>query len=96
MNIGIGGSDLGPRMVVSALTPYAASHLRVHFVANVDATDISETLKALDPATTLFLIASKTFTTQETMTNAASARRWLLKSGADEAAIAPPLRRPVH
>ena len=88
VNIGIGGSDLGPRMVVSALTPYAASHLRVHFVANVDATDISETLKALDPATTLFLIASKTFTTQETMTNAASARRWLLKSGADEAAIA--------
>ena len=88
VNIGIGGSDLGPRMVVSALTPYAAAHLRVHFVANVDGTDIAETLKALDPATTLFLIASKTFTTQETMTNAASARQWLLQAAGDETAIA--------
>ena len=88
VNIGIGGSDLGPRMVAAALTPYAADHLRVHFVANVDGTDISETLKPLDPATTLFLVASKTFTTQETMTNAASARAWLLRAAPGEAAIA--------
>ncbi|MCY4483277.1 MAG: glucose-6-phosphate isomerase [Spirochaetaceae bacterium] len=88
VNIGIGGSDLGPRMVVGALTPYAASHLRVHFVSNVDGTDIAETLKGLDPATTLFLVASKTFTTQETMTNAASAREWLLRAAGDESAIA--------
>ena len=57
VNVGIGGSDLGPKMVVTALGPYAASHLRVHFVSNVDGTDIAETLKPLDPATTLFLIA---------------------------------------
>lgn len=88
VNIGIGGSDLGPRMVVSALTPYTAPHLRVHFVSNVDGTDICETLKPLDPATTLFLIASKTFTTQETMTNAASARAWLLQAAPEESAIA--------
>ena len=88
VNIGIGGSDLGPKMAVTALTPYAAAHLRVHFVSNVDGTDISETLKPLDPATTLFLIASKTFTTQETMTNAASARQWLLRAAPGEAAIA--------
>ena len=88
VNIGIGGSDLGPKMVATALTPYAASHLRVHFVSNVDGTDISETLKPLDPATTLFLIASKTFTTQETMTNAGSAREWLLQAAPDESAIA--------
>ena len=88
VNIGIGGSDLGPRMAATALTPYAAAHLRVHFVSNVDGTDICETLKALDPATTLFLIASKTFTTQETMTNAASAREWLLQAASDESAIA--------
>ena len=88
VNIGIGGSDLGPKMAVTALKPYAASHLRVHFVSNVDGTDIAETLKPLDPATTLFLIASKTFTTQETMTNAASARQWLLRTTNDEAAIA--------
>ncbi len=88
VNIGIGGSDLGPRMAAAALTPYAAAHLRVHFVSNVDGTDISETLQALDPATTLFLIASKTFTTEETMTNAASARAWLLQAAPDESAIA--------
>ena len=88
VNIGIGGSDLGPRMVVGALTPYAASHLRVHFVSNVDGTDIAETLNGLAPATTLFLVASKTFTTQETMTNAASARAWLLRAAPDERAIA--------
>ena len=88
VNVGIGGSDLGPKMVVTALGPYAASHLRVHFVSNVDGTDIADTLKPLDPATTLFLIASKTFTTQETMTNAGSARQWLLEAANDEAAIA--------
>ncbi len=88
VNIGIGGSDLGPRMVATALTPYHAAHLRMHFVSNVDGTDICETLKALDPASTLFLIASKTFTTQETMTNAASAREWLLQAAPDESAIA--------
>ena len=88
VNIGIGGSDLGPRMAAAALTPYAAAHLRVHFVSNVDGTDICETLQALDPATTLFLIASKTFTTEETMTNAASARAWLLQAAPDESAIA--------
>ena len=88
VNIGIGGSDLGPRMVAGALTPYAAAHLRVHFVSNVDGTDLSEALKGLDPATTLFLVASKTFTTQETMTNAASARQWLLRSAPNEGAVA--------
>ena len=88
VNIGIGGSDLGPKMAAAALTPYAAAHLRVHFVSNVDGTDICETLKALAPASTLFLIASKTFTTEETMTNAASAREWLLQAAADESAVA--------
>lgn len=84
VNIGIGGSDLGPVMVTEALKPYA-KHLRVHFVSNVDGTHIAETLKKLDPSTTLFMIASKTFTTQETMANAHSARAWFLKSaGHDE------------
>lgn len=87
VNIGIGGSDLGPKMVCEALKPYAG-HLRVHFVSNVDSTDLVETLKGVDPETTLFLIASKTFTTQETMTNAHSARRWLLDTARSEAAIA--------
>ncbi|MBD3390398.1 MAG: glucose-6-phosphate isomerase [Chitinivibrionales bacterium] len=76
VNIGIGGSDLGPRMVCHALTHYASGP-NVHFVSNVDGTDIVETLKPLSPETTLFLVASKTFTTQETMTNAATARKWL-------------------
>ncbi len=89
VNIGIGGSDLGPKMVVTALAHYAADGLRAHFVSNVDGTDIAETLKRLDPRTTLFLIASKTFTTQETMTNAHSARRWFLDGmHGDESAIA--------
>ncbi len=88
VNVGIGGSDLGPKMVTRALTPYAQPGLRVHFVSNVDSTDMVETLKQLDPATTLFLIASKTFTTQETMTNAHSARRWFLNAAQDEAAVA--------
>lgn len=88
VNIGIGGSDLGPKMVCEALKPYGAAHLRVHFVSNVDSTDLVETLKGLDPATTLFLVASKTFTTQETMTNARSARAWFLAAAGDEGAIA--------
>ena len=88
VNIGIGGSDLGPKMVTQALTPYSRPDLRVHYVSNVDGTDLVETLKVLDPETTLFLVASKTFTTQETMTNAHSARDWFLKAAGDEAAIA--------
>ncbi len=88
VNIGIGGSNLGPKMVCEALTPYHQSRLRVHFVSNVDGTHLSETLKELDPARTLFVVASKTFTTQETMTNAHSARRWLVTALGDEAAVA--------
>jgi len=87
VNIGIGGSDLGPKMVVRALTPYVHPEMRFHFVSNVDGADISETLAQCDPATTLFLIASKTFTTQETMTNAHTARDWFLLAANDEAAI---------
>lgn len=88
VNIGIGGSDLGPKMVTDALKPYGSNDLRVHFVSNVDGTDLTETLKALTPATTLFLVASKTFTTQETMANAHSSRDWLLASTKDRSAIA--------
>lgn len=87
VNIGIGGSDLGPYMVTEALRPYK-NHLTMHFVSNVDGTHIAETLKKLNPETTLFLVASKTFTTQETMTNAQSARDWLLKSAHDKSAVA--------
>ena len=86
VNIGIGGSDLGPQMVVDALQFYI-NHLNVHFVSNVDGDHISETLKHLNPETTLFVIVSKTFTTQETLTNANTARRWFLKN-AEESAIA--------
>ena len=88
VNIGIGGSDLGPYMVCEALRPYGDPRLAMHFVSNVDASHILETLQPLDPETTLFIIASKTFTTQETLTNAHTARRWLLRHVADEAAIA--------
>jgi glucose-6-phosphate isomerase len=88
VNIGIGGSDLGPVMVSEALRPYWQAGLRVHFVSNVDGTHLSETLRALDPAATLFSVASKTFTTQETMTNAQSARAWLLDALKDPAAVA--------
>ena len=88
VNIGIGGSDLGPKMVCEALKPYAQPGLNVHFVSNVDSTDLVETLKYLNPETSLFLVASKTFTTQETMTNAHSARAWLLETAQDESAIA--------
>ncbi len=86
VNIGIGGSDLGPLMVTEALKPYAG-RLKVHFVSNVDGTHLVETLKGLSPATTLFLVASKTFTTQETMTNAQSAKAWLLAAAHDEAFV---------
>ncbi len=88
VNIGIGGSDLGPVMVTEALRPYADKALAVHFVSNIDGSHIAETLKALNPATTLFIIASKTFTTQETMTNAFSARDWFLKQAGDSAHVA--------
>ena len=87
VNIGIGGSDLGPVMVTEALKHYK-NHLNVHYVSNVDGTHIYETLQPLNPETTLFLVASKTFTTQETMTNAQSAKEWLLKKLADENAVA--------
>jgi glucose-6-phosphate isomerase len=88
VNIGIGGSDLGPKMVCEALRPYDKPGLRVHFGSNVDSTDLVETLKVVDPQTVLFLVASKTFTTQETMANAHSARKWFLESAQDEAAVA--------
>lgn len=88
VNIGIGGSDLGPVMVTEALKPYQNEELDMHFVSNVDGTHIVETLKGLDPETTLFFIASKTFTTQETMTNSHSARRWFLEKAKDDAAVA--------
>ena len=88
VNIGIGGSDLGPVMVTECLKPYAKEGLSVHFVSNVDGTHIAETLKKLSPETTLFLIASKSFTTQETMTNAFSARKWFLEHAKDPAHVA--------
>ena len=88
VNIGIGGSDLGARMACEALTPDARSGPGTHFVSNVDGTQISEVLRQIDPETTLFIIASKTFTTQETMTNAQTARKWFLEAAGDEAAIA--------
>ena len=87
VNIGIGGSDLGPYMVTEALRPYK-NHLNMHFVSNVDGTHIAETLRKVNPETTLFLVASKTFTTQETMTNANSARDWLLAVAKDNSAVA--------
>ena len=87
VNIGIGGSDLGPFMVTEALRPYK-NHLNMHFVSNVDGTHIAEALKNLNPETTLFLVASKTFTTQETMTNAHSARDWFLASAVDQKHVA--------
>ncbi len=87
VNIGIGGSDLGPYMVTEALRPYK-NHLTMHFVSNVDGTHIAETLKKCNPETTLFLIASKTFTTQETMTNALTARQWFLEAAKNESDVA--------
>ncbi len=89
VNIGIGGSDLGPVMVTEALKPYADDKkLRVHFVSNIDGTHIYEALQIVNPETTLFLIASKTFTTQETMTNAQTARQWFLDNGGTDSDVA--------
>jgi len=88
VNIGIGGSDLGPVMVTEALRPYWQDGMNVHFVSNVDGTHMTETLKRVNPETTLFIIASKTFTTQETMTNANTARSWFLDSAKEESHIA--------
>jgi glucose-6-phosphate isomerase len=88
VNIGIGGSDLGPRMAYEALKGYSDRNLTVHFVSNVDGIDIHESLRDLDPEETLFVVCSKTFTTLETLTNARSAREWLLESLEDDAAVA--------
>jgi glucose-6-phosphate isomerase len=88
VNIGIGGSDLGPVMVTEALKPYWIDGREVHFVSNIDGTHLAEVLKKVDPETTLFLVASKTFTTQETMTNARSARQWFYDHGGSEASVA--------
>ncbi|WP_114749736.1 glucose-6-phosphate isomerase [Pleomorphovibrio marinus] len=88
VNIGIGGSDLGPVMVTEALKPYQNPNLDVYFVSNVDGTHITEVLKKVNPETTLFFIASKTFTTQETMTNAHTARNWFLENAKDEGEVA--------
>ncbi len=88
VNIGIGGSDLGPKMVIQSLKPYQKSNLQFHFVSNVDGTNVSEVLKSLDPETTLFIISSKSFTTQETMTNAGSARSWFLNQAKEEQFLA--------
>jgi glucose-6-phosphate isomerase len=88
VNIGIGGSDLGPVMVYEALKHYAQRDITLHFVSNIDGTHMVETLRTLDPAETLFIVASKTFTTDETMTNAHSARDWLLETLGDESAVA--------
>jgi glucose-6-phosphate isomerase len=88
VNIGIGGSDLGAVMVTEALKPYWQPGMQVHFVSNVDGTHMAETLKQCDPETTLFMIASKTFTTQETMTNARTARSWFLKAAGKEEEVA--------
>lgn len=81
VNVGIGGSDLGPRMVTKALTPYLSAAVNVHFVANIDGAELTDTLSRLDPASTLFIVASKSFSTQETRENALSARSWMLASG---------------
>ena len=88
IHIGIGGSNLGPAMVTEALTPYGRRDMGMHFVANIDGTDMAETLRRIDPKTALFIIASKTFTTLETMKNAHTARRWFLDKTGKEAAVA--------
>lgn len=88
VNIGIGGSDLGPVMVTEALKPYSKRDLKAHFVSNIDGTHIAEVLRECDPERTLFIIASKTFTTQETITNAETARAWFLKTAVDKAHVA--------
>jgi glucose-6-phosphate isomerase len=83
VNIGIGGSDLGPVMVCEALKHYSKRDLKMHFVSNIDGTDLAEVLKSCDRETTIFIVASKTFTTQETITNATSAKDWFLESAKD-------------
>src|SRR4030066_612453 len=83
VNIGIGGSDLGPQMAVQALAPYRHPQLKVHFISNIDGAHVKEALESLNPATTLFIVASKTFTTQETMSNAHHARTWFLPQGTE-------------
>ena len=88
VNIGIGGLDLGPMMVTEALKPYAKRDLNVRFVSNIDGTHLAETLRSCDPERTLFIIASKTFTTQETIINAESAKEWFLASAKDRAHVA--------
>lgn len=88
VNIGIGGSDLGPRMVTKALTPFHTKHVKVHFIANVDGAEIHDLTESLNPSTTLFLIASKSFSTQETLSNALSARTWMLAHGCNEKNLA--------
>jgi glucose-6-phosphate isomerase len=88
VNIGIGGSDLGPYMVCEALKPYTPPHIRMHFVSNVDGTHLAETLKKIDAEETLFIVASKTFTTQETMANAGAAKKWLVEKLGSEGAVA--------
>ena len=85
VNIGIGGSDLGPAMAARALSPFANPRLKTHFVSNVDGADLGDTIRPLDPATTLFIVSSKTFTTTETMTNAQSARAWLVAALGEDA-----------
>ena len=89
VNIGIGGSDLGPVMVCEALKHYSKRDLKMHFVSNIDGTDIAEVLKVADPETTLFIVASKTFTTQETITNAETAKEWFLATASDVRKQAP-------
>lgn len=88
VNIGIGGSDLGPRMVTKALTPYHQTAVKVHFVANIDGAELTDTLRGLNPASTLFLVASKSFSTQETRENAVSARAWMLAAGCSQQQLA--------
>jgi len=88
VNIGIGGSDLGPYMVTEALKPYAKADLNIHFVSNVDGTHMAEALKKVNPETTLFIVASKTFTTQETISNAETAKAWFLEKAKDGAHVA--------
>ena len=88
VNIGIGGSDLGPRMVINALKPFQTEEITFHFVANIDGADLHEVLQKIDPETNLFIVASKTFTTQETMTNANSAKSWFLSNGGQDTDVA--------
>ncbi len=96
VNIGIGGSNLGPLMVCEALMPYQSDDLRVHFVSNVDGTHLADTVRSLDPTTTMFVVASKTFTTMETMTNANSARAWLVDAPGQRVCGGRPFRRRFH